>query len=120
MRVKKNYCTDPIQRANTTLPLSRHLLFTWHTSRLRFSVNKGKKCQAAVESFETNAFCGEFLDWFTAASNSEFLHPHLKSGTLHSEARRGTLWSSNNPAAFFERTQYLLAFGFFENSLHVP
>src|ERR1700680_1909401 len=42
MRLTKNCCTDRIQRANTRLPLSRHLLFTWHTSLLRFSVNKGK------------------------------------------------------------------------------
>src|SRR5579859_7936443 len=42
MRVKKHYCTASIQYANTILPLSRHLLFTWHTARLRFNVNKGR------------------------------------------------------------------------------
>jgi len=58
MRVKKNYCTDPIQRANTTLPLSRHLLFTWHTSRLRFSVNKGKSAKAQWNRSKRTRFAG--------------------------------------------------------------
>jgi hypothetical protein len=52
------------------------------------------------------------------AGNSELLHPHLKSGALHSKPRCGTLGPRNNPAALFERRQYLLAFGFFENTLH--
>ena len=61
---------------------------------------------------------GELLIWLTAASNSELLHPHLKGGALHSEARCGTLGPRNNPAALLERRQYLLAFGLFENALH--
>ena len=52
------------------------------------------------------------------AGNSELLHPHLKGRALHSEACCGTLGPRNNPAALFERRQYLLAFGFFENALH--
>jgi hypothetical protein len=52
------------------------------------------------------------------AGNSELLHPHLKGGALHSKPRCGTLGPRNNPAALFERRQYLLAFGFFENTLH--
>jgi hypothetical protein len=52
------------------------------------------------------------------AGNSELLHPHLKGGALHAQECSGTIGPRNNPAALFERRQYLLAFGFFENTLH--
>jgi hypothetical protein len=53
------------------------------------------------------------------AADSELLHAHLKRGPLHAQECSGTIETRNDPTAGFQSCQYLLAFGFVENTLQL-
>jgi len=60
-----------------------------------------------------------FLNWPTAASNSQLLHSGLKSRALHTQASCSPFRTGHNPASLLQCGQNLFAFSFFQNVLHV-